>query len=177
MSQLFSSMLCVIFVILFTQYQEQLFCSFFDSILLSKVYMLKGIRMEKVNVNTMIQCHFSLNDPNPKSLSDSNSQWTISLCASSDHFIFLQDYCLRLRMVAQWLKYLTSMCHNSMWVSVYVLFAGFHNKFPAYGLGKQSRMAQSLAMLNPHGDQEAVSGSWLWISSASAIAAARGVKQ
>ena len=57
-------------------------------------------------------------------------------------------------------------------VLVCVSAAGFHIQFSACGFGKQSRMAQGLAILNLHGDPEIIPGSWLWIASVLAIAAA-----
>ena len=50
-------------------------------------------------------------------------------------------------------------------------------QLPVCGLGKQLKMAQSLGILHHVGDLEEAPGSWLWISSAPAMAATWEVNQ
>ena len=59
------------------------------------------------------------------------------------------------------------------WAPVLTLAAQFPFQIPACSLGRQSRMAQGLGTLHPHGRPKR--SSWLWISSALAVALTWGV--
>ena len=67
------------------------------------------------------------------------------------------------------------MHQDPIWAPGLIPTAPLPIQFPACGLGKQSRTAQSLGTLHPHERPQGASGSWLWIGSAPAVAAAWGV--
>ena len=77
--------------------------------------------------------------------------------------------------VAQVVKILTLHARDPIWAPVLVPVAPLPIQLPACGLGKQSRMAQSLGTLQPSGRPGRAPGSWLWIGSAPVIADTCGV--
>ena len=75
--------------------------------------------------------------------------------------------------MAQVVKVLALHARDPIWALVLIPAAPLPIQLPAYGPGKQSRMAQSFGTLHPRGRPGR--GSWLWIGIVLAVALTWGV--